>query len=327
MSSHSESTHGGAGTPLGSPPSPLRVGTGKRAFVHLRLPSHCVRKPVRSPRLPELQRMLRAEGLNTVCEQARCPNRSKCWAEGAVTFMLMGNVCTRACRFCAVATGKPPQLPDPQEPQKIARAAESLGAKHVVLTSVNRDDLPDGGASHFADVLGAIAQRRPEATTEVLTPDFRGDLSAVRRVCAARPDVFNHNVETVPSLYRRVRPGATFERSIAVLAEAKRERPDAIVKSGLMVGLGEDKLEVQEVLGELRGAGVDSLTVGQYLRPTRHHLAVERYWDPEEFDELAASARALGFSHVASGSLVRSSYNAAESLAAARAPREQKTIR
>lgn len=317
MSRHSESTHG-AGARRGPRASGLRVGLGERAFSHLRLPPHCVRKPSRSARLPELQRMLRAEGLHTVCEEARCPNRSKCWAKGAVTFMLMGNVCTRACRFCAVTTGKPPRLPDPREPEKIARAAAALAAKHVVLTSVNRDDLPDGGASHFAAVLDAIHERRPGASTEVLTPDFRGDLAAVRRVCSARPDVFNHNVETVPSLYKRVRPGAIFDRSIAVLAEARRERPDAIVKSGLMVGLGEDEQEVHEVLRALRAAGVNSLTVGQYLRPTRHHLPVQRYWDPEEFDELAASARALGFSHVASGPLVRSSYNAAQSLAAAR---------
>jgi lipoic acid synthetase len=307
MSSHSESTPGGAG-------------------AQLRLPPHCVRKPQRSPRLQELQRMLRAEGLHTVCEEARCPNRSKCWEQGAVTFMLMGSVCTRACRFCAVATGRPPRLPDSEAPDKIARAAEGLAARHVVLTSVNRDDLPDGGASHFADVLEAVHERRPEATTEVLTPDFQGDLESVRRVCAAHPDVFNHNVETVPSLYKRVRPGAAFARSIAVLAEAKRQRPDAIVKSGLMVGLGESLPEIEVVLRALRSAGVDSLTVGQYLRPTRAHLPVERYWEPEEFETLAASARQLGFAHVASGPLVRSSYNAAQSLAAARNARERQTL-
>jgi lipoic acid synthetase len=236
-------------------------------------------------------------------------------------------VCTRACRFCSVATGLPGAAPDPEECDKVAAAAESLGLRHVVLTSVNRDDLADGGAAHFAATVRAIRVRRPESTVEVLTPDFQGDLSAVATVCAAAPEVFNHNVETVPALYRGVRPGARFERSLAVLAEAKRLRPDSVVKSGLMLGLGETREQVREVLVALRAVGVDSLTAGQYLRPSRQHLAVERYWELEEFDSLAEEARALGFAHVASGPLIRSSYNAAETLREARSVRSAQSPR
>jgi lipoic acid synthetase len=195
---------------------------------------------------------------------------------------------------------------------------ERLALSHVVLTSVNRDDLADGGAGQFAATLSAIRTARPESTVEVLTPDFRGDLGAVATVCAAHPDVYNHNVETVPRLYRRVRPGAAFERSLSVLAAAKRLRPDAVVKSGLMVGLGESAEEVREVLSALRAAGVDVVTIGQYLRPTRNHLPVERYLEPTEFDSLATAGRALGFLHVASGPLIRSSYHAEETLRAVR---------
>jgi len=296
----------------------VHVGHGAGAFAHWRLPPHCLRAPTRSPALPELERLLRGFALHTVCEEARCPNRGDCWARRHVTFMLLGAVCTRACRFCAVTTGRPIGRPDPAEPGHVASAVAALGLHHVVLTSVNRDDLDDGGAGHFAAVIQAIRLQCASATIEVLTPDFQGDLAAVLTVCAADPDVYNHNIETVPRLYRRVRPGARFERSVAALAHAKRLRPQAIVKSGLMVGLGETRAEVMEVLQALRGAGVDAVTIGQYLRPSRRHLAVERYWDPEEFDALAEEARAFGFLHVASGPLVRSSYNAEEMLRAAR---------
>jgi lipoic acid synthetase len=296
----------------------VHVGHGGGAFAHRRLPAHCLRTPVRSPAVPELERLLRRLDLHTVCEEARCPNRGECWARGHVTFMLLGAVCTRACRFCAVTTGRPAAGPDPAEPLRVAEAVARLGLHHVVLTSVNRDDLKDGGAAHFAAVTQAIRLRSGTVTIEVLTPDFQGNLSAVEVVCAAEPDVYNHNVETVPRLYRRVRPGARFERSLAVLTHAKRRRPQAIVKSGFMVGLGETQEEVREVLRALRGAKVDSVTIGQYLRPSREHLPVERYWDPEEFDELAEEARALGFLSVASGALVRSSYNAEETLQTAR---------
>ena len=296
----------------------VHVGHGAGAFVHRRLPPHCLRTPTRSPAVPELERRLRGLDLHTVCEEARCPNRGDCWARGHVTFMLLGAVCTRACRFCAVATGRPTGGPNPAEPTRVANAVAALDLHHVVLTSVNRDDLTDGGAGHFAAVIRAIHLQSRTVTIEVLTPDFQGSLVAVETVCAAEPDVYNHNVETVPRLYRRVRPGARFERSVAVLAHAKRQRPQAIVKSGLMVGLGETHEEVLEVLRALRDAGVDTVTIGQYLRPSRLHLAVERYWDPEEFDLLAEEGRALGFLHVASGPLIRSSYNAEETLRTAR---------
>ena len=287
-----------------------RVGRGPEAFEHLRLPEHCIRRQRRTPALLALERLLRREGLHSVCQEARCPNRSECWERGHVTFMLLGSVCTRACRFCAVATGLPAGPPDPGEPARVAAAADHLGLAHVVLTSVDRDDLPDGGAGQFAATLRAIRAVRPRTTTEVLTPDFQGSPQAVAAVCEGAPDVYNHNVETVPRLYRRVRPGARYERSLGVLAEARRLRPGAVVKSGLMVGLGESAEEVLEVLRDLRSAGVDTLTVGQYLRPTRSQLPVERYWEPAAFEALAAEARGLGFAHVAAGPLVRSSYNA-----------------
>lgn len=296
----------------------VQIGGRERGFAHRRLPSYCVRGVPRSAEAAELARMLRRLRLHTVCEEARCPNRAECWERRAVTFMLLGDVCTRGCRFCAVATGRPPAGPDPEEPEGVARAAARLGLRHVVLTSVNRDDLPDGGAGQFAATVRAVRAARPEATVEVLTPDFRGDRAAVRRVCEAAPDVYNHNVETVPRLYPRVRPGARFERSLSVLAEARRQRPGAVVKSGLMVGLGETREELLEVLRRLRGAGVDAVTVGQYLRPTRRHLPVERYVEPEEFDDLAAEARRMGFASAACGPLVRSSFNAEESLRAMR---------
>ncbi len=306
---------------LNASAAPVEIGRGARAFQHRRLPKHCVRPARRGGELLEIQRMLRRADLHSVCEEARCPNRSECWSKRHVTFMLLGSTCTRACRFCAVATGRPPAGPDPEEPANVARAAAPLGLSHVVLTSVNRDDLADGGAHQFAATVRAIRASRPEATVEVLTPDFRGDLGAVATVCSAEPDVYNHNVETVPRLYRRVRPGAVFERSLAVLSEARRLRPGAVVKSGCMVGLGESRDEVVELLEALRGAGVDCVTIGQYLRPSRHHLEVERYWEPEEFEALAAAAWGLGFAEVASGPLVRSSYNAEESLRAIRAAR------
>jgi len=235
--------------------------------------------------------------------------------------MLLGDVCTRACRFCAVRGGKP-LPPDPAEPGRVARATAELSLSHVVLTSVTRDDLSDGGSAQFARTIAAIRETGAAATLEVLTPDFRGDLAAVSTVCGAEPDVYNHNVETVPRLYPRVRPGADFRRSLEVLAEARRLRPSSIVKSGLMVGLGEEIGEVVEVLRALRGVGVDSVTIGQYLRPSRDHLEVERYWETREFQEVAAEGRRLGLPHLASGPLVRSSYNAGGILSAIHRDRE-----
>jgi lipoic acid synthetase len=286
-----------------------------------RLPRHCVRLASRTPQSDALQRELRASQLLSVCEEARCPNRGECWSKGHVTFLLLGRVCTRACRFCAVATGLPASAPDPREPRRVARIAARLALTHVVLTSVNRDDLPDGGAGQFAATLRALRAECQETSTEVLTPDFQGDRGAVASVCEAAPDVFNHNVETVPRLYRSARPGASLERSLDVLAEAKRLRPDALVKSGFMLGLGERREEVSELLGALRASGVDSVTIGQYLRPSLAHLPVARYWEPGEFEALADEARALGFRQVASGPLVRSSFNAGRAFEALRAGR------
>jgi lipoic acid synthetase len=308
-------------------PEPPEEPPRARTASPLRLPRHCIRPASRTPQADALQRMLRASQLASVCEEARCPNRGECWSKGHVTFMLLGRVCTRACRFCAVETGLPASPPDPEEPQRVARSVARLALTHVVLTSVNRDDLPDSGAGQFAATLRAIRAEREETSTEVLTPDFRGDLGAVATVCDAAPDVFNHNVETVPRLYRGVRPGASFRRSLAVLSEAKRLRPDALVKSGFMLGLGERREEVSELLRGLRAAGVDSVTIGQYLRPSLAHLPVVRYWELNEFDALADEARALGFRQVASGPLVRSSFNAVRAFEELRAGRRSASER
>jgi len=305
----------------------VEIGEGPKYLGHERLPSHCVRVLRPNAQLRAVERRMRHLKLHSVCEEARCPNRGECWERGAITFMLMGEVCTRACRFCAVATGRPAQLPDPAEPERVARLAAELGRKHVVLTSVNRDDLADGGASHFAEAIGALRRLCSGATVEVLTPDFRGDIEAVARVCEAQPDVFNHNVETVPRLYRQVRPGARFARSLDVLEAAKHLRRDAVVKSGLMVGLGETFEEVVALLRTLRTRGVDVVTIGQYLRPSRKHLPVERYWEPEEFELLAEVGTQLGFADVASGPLVRSSYHAEDVLGRASVRRSLRSER
>ena len=252
-------------------------------------------------------------GLNTVCQSAACPNLGQCFTEGTATFMILGRQCTRNCRFCAVKPGEPEPV-DPTEPERMAGAARELGLRHVVVTSVTRDDLPDGGAGHFAACIGAIRQECPEATVEVLTPDFRGSRTAVAAVAAARPDVFNHNVETVPRLYPDVRPQAEYGRSLALLRQVKELDGLARTKSGLMVGLGEREEEVLAVLGDLRGVGCDMVTIGQYLRPSREHLPVAEYVPPERFEAMAEQARAMGFSHVAAGPLVRSSFHAGLSL-------------
>jgi lipoic acid synthetase len=253
--------------------------------------------------------------LHTVCQSARCPNLNECWSRKAATFMIMGDICTRTCRFCTVPKGKPLAL-DEREPEHVAEAAASLGLRHVVVTSVDRDDLPDQGAGHFADTIRALRARLPEAVIEVLTPDFRGEGGLVDVVSDAAPDIFNHNLETVPRLYARVRPGAGYRRSLDLLARVKARHPRQFTKSGLMLGLGEEREELLDVLRDLRSVGVDVLTLGQYLRPSLAQLPVERFVPPEEFDDLAREARALGFLSVASGPFVRSSYNAAEVYAA-----------
>jgi len=261
----------------------------------------------------EIKRTLREQGLHTVCEEARCPNIGECWGCGTATFLIMGEVCTRGCRFCSVATGHPGGVLDEQEPSKVAAAAERWSLRWVVLTSVDRDDLPDGGAAHFAATVRAIADQSPETRVEVLTPDFGGDEQAIATVLDAEPAVFAHNLEVVRSLTPTVRDRrASYERSLEVLRVAKRLRPDGLTKSSLMLGMGETADEVREALRDLRVAGVDAVTLGQYLQPSPRCVPVERYVEPAEFEAWEAEARSMGFAMVASGPLVRSSYRAGE---------------
>ncbi len=267
-------------------------------------------------RYRQVQSLVSKLSLNTVCQEARCPNIYECWGEhGTATFMILGDICTRRCGFCAVTTGRPEAV-DREEPQHVAEAVEVMGLQHAVITSVDRDDLPDGGARHWAEVIEAIHQRCPDSAVEVLTPDFRNVPDALDIVLAARPEIFSHNMETVPRLYRQARPGSRYERSLAILADAsaRRDRGAYVgrVKTGIMVGIGETYDEVLETLADIRGAGVEVLTVGQYLQPTAQHLPVDRFVTPEEFAELRAYALELGFLHCESGPLVRSSYHAHE---------------
>ncbi len=254
--------------------------------------------------------------LNTVCQEARCPNIYECWGEhGTATFMILGEICTRRCGFCAVATGKPNAI-DSEEPAHVAEAVEVMGLQHAVITSVDRDDLADGGAGHWAAVIEAIHERNPDTAVEVLTPDFRGVPNALDVVLAAKPEIFSHNMETVPRLYRQARPGSRYERSLALLADAagRRDRGEYAgrIKTGIMLGLGEIREEVEMTLADIRSAGVEVMTIGQYLQPTSQHLPVDRFVTPEEFAELKQFALELGFLHCESGPLVRSSYHAHE---------------
>jgi lipoyl synthase len=271
------------------------------------------------PTYRHLKGLIREENLNTVCEEANCPNVGECWERGTATFMILGDVCTRRCGFCNVQTGKP-TWNDPLEPARVAASVAKMGLRHAVITSVDRDDLPDYGASAFVGVIRSIRRQAPECKVEILTPDFRGQEMPLARVIAERPDVFNHNVEVVPRLYPIARRGSEFRRSARVLQMAKEMGgAEVITKSGLMVGLGESFEEMVETFGLLREHDVQVLTVGQYLRPTERHLPVVRYWEPEEFDALAAEARKIGFEAVAAGPLVRSSYHADEAAAEAAA--------
>jgi lipoic acid synthetase len=262
-----------------------------------------------SPGYERTRDLVRGLRLHTVCEEAACPNVGECWSAGHATVMILGDVCTRACAFCNVRTGLPASL-DPGEPERLGAAVAELGLRHVVVTSVDRDDLPDGGAEHFVRSIEAIRRASPETTVEVLTPDFRRKPGAVEAVAAARPDVYNHNVETVPRLYRRVRPGASYRESLQLLARVKEVAPAVFTKSGLMLGLGEERAEVLALLDDLRAAGVDFVTIGQYLRPTPRHAPVLRYWTPEEFAEIGREALAKGFGMVSSSPMTRSSYHA-----------------
>ncbi len=268
---------------------------------------------VRSPLSPEVGRLkaiLRDHALHSVCEEASCPNIGECFGHGTATFMIMGRLCTRRCPFCDVAHGRPDPL-DPDEPRHLAQAIAAMNLRFVVVTSVDRDDLRDGGGAHFAACVGAIRTAAPAVRIETLVPDFRGRVgAALEALAAAPPDIFNHNMETVPRLYKAVRPGADYQGSLALLKAFKDRYPDIPTKSGLMVGLGESRTEIEQTLADLRAHGCEWLTIGQYLRPSLAHLAVDRYVSPDEFAEIGDWARGLGFTNVASGPLVRSSYHA-----------------
>lgn len=276
-----------------------------------------LRKPAwiraKSPAGPEIQRLksvLRANRLHTVCEEASCPNLGECFAHGTATFMIMGDICTRRCPFCDVAHGRPDAL-DPQEPAHLAQTIKGMGLRYVVVTSVDRDDLRDGGAGHFVACIQAIRTHNPQTRIETLVPDFRGRMErALNILREAPPDVFNHNLETVPRLYKKARPGSDYQWSLDLLKQFKHEHPAVPSKSGLMLGIGETLEEVHQVMQDMRQHGVEMLTLGQYLQPSRHHLPVERFVHPDEFEQLREAAEQMGFSQVASGPMVRSSYHA-----------------
>lgn len=277
----------------------------------LRLPEWVKRTVLNTEENRSVRKILKEQKLSTICESGRCPNKGECWAAGTATFLLMGPLCTRTCKFCSVNKGMPEPL-DASEPARVAEAAKQMGLRHVVLTSVNRDELPDQGSAHFAETIKALKEAIPGVTVEVLTPDFQGRRDCIETVLAADPLVYNHNMETVPRLYRRVRPGSKYQRSLDVLRMSREIAPHIPTKSGLMLGLGETDDEVKEVMHDLRAIDCDFLTLGQYLRPTRDQLQVVRYVTPEEFDELGKYAWGLGFRMVHSGPLVRSSYHAEE---------------
>ncbi|MEW6320540.1 MAG: lipoyl synthase [Acidobacteriota bacterium] len=273
-----------------------------------------------------LRGIMRDLGLNTVCEDAHCPNIGECWHHGTATFMILGDICTRACAYCAVAHGKPAAL-DIDEPRRVAEAVEAMRLKYAVITSVDRDDLPDGGAGIFAETIREIRRRLPETRVEVLIPDFKGERAPLETVLDARPDVLNHNTETVPRLYRMARSGGKYTRTLELLDRARAYTPDIPTKTGLMVGLGEEHDELLQVFRDLRGVGVSILTIGQYLRPSPDHAVMTRYYHPDEFRELKRRALDLGFAHVEAGPLVRSSYHAHEQADAAEASLAQRESR
>ena len=276
-----------------------------------RIPEWLTIRLPRRGQIDDVANLMRAQKLVTVCEEARCPNLSECWSKKTATFMILGDTCTRSCRFCAVKTGKGGAL-DSDEPRRVAESAQALGLKHTVVTSVNRDELPDGGARHFAQTIHWLRALLPDTIIEVLTPDFLGNKANIQIVVEAKPHVFNHNIETVPRLYRRVRPQARYPRSLQFLQYVKRADPGIYTKSGLMVGLGETRDEVVALLEDLKAHDVDAVTIGQYLRPTKTHLPVAEYVHPDVFAEYKAIGEAMGFLFVASGPFIRSSYNAKE---------------
>jgi lipoic acid synthetase len=287
----------------------------------LRKPSWIRVKAPTSKGYAETRKIVKDKGLVTVCEEAGCPNIGECWEKSHATFMILGEICTRACAFCNVATGLPQDV-DAYEPSKIADAVKEMGLQHVVITSVDRDDLADGGAQHFVDVIEAIRGKAPKTTIEILTPDFLRKAGATETVIDARPDVFNHNLETVPRLYLSIRPGARYYHSLRLLEKVKERDPSQFTKSGLMVGLGETKEEVMQVMDDMRSAGIDFLTIGQYLQPTRKHAAVKRFVTPEEFKAYETIAKAKGFLLVSASPLTRSSYHADSDFAKLQAARK-----
>jgi lipoic acid synthetase len=294
------------------------------------VPAETLKKPdwirVKAPNSPQYhatRETVKALKLHTVCEEAGCPNIGECWQQKHATFMIMGEVCTRACSFCNVATGKPNEL-DKMEPLRVGVAVEKMGLKHVVVTSVDRDDLLDSGADHFVKTIGAIRFKSPDTTIEILPGDFRGKIDDIDAVARARPDVFNHNLETVPRLYPTIRPGARYFRSLRLLQRVKEVDPTIFTKSGLMVGLGETKEEVAQVMDDMRAADIDFITIGQYLQPTAKHAPVMHFWTPEEFEALEKLARSKGFLMVSASPLTRSSYHAGDDFARLRAARAEK---
>ncbi|WJY18194.1 lipoyl synthase [Alteriqipengyuania flavescens] len=275
----------------------------------------------------ETRKLMRDLSLNTVCEEAACPNIGECWTKKHATVMILGDVCTRACAFCNVKTGMP-RIVDPMEPENTAIAAAQMGLNHIVITSVDRDDLPDGGAGQFVKVIKALRRETPDTTIEILTPDFRGKMrAAVEAICEAGPDVYNHNLETVPRLYPTIRPGARYYASLRLLEEVKSHDPMIFTKSGIMLGLGEQRLEVHQVMDDMRSADIDFITMGQYLQPTPRHAKVEDFVTPKQFDAYGAIARAKGFLQVASSPLTRSSYHAGDDFAKMKQAREDKLAR
>lgn len=286
--------------PVAASPEPV-AGLRRPPWLRVRLAAGSNYAGVRT--------LMRGQRLHTICEEAHCPNLGECWERRTATFLILGDICTRGCRFCAVTKGKPEAVDD-DEPARLAEAVATMGLRYVVVTSVDRDDLPDGGASVFVETIEHIRKRKPDCAIEVLTPDFQGQEQAIQQVVDARPDVFNHNLETVPRLYRRVRPGSRYPRSLAVLRYAKEHGGSLLTKTGLMVGLGETWDEIVQVMADARQSQVDLLTIGQYLRPSAQHLPIERYYTPQEFADLKIEGLRLGYRHVESGPLVRSSYHA-----------------
>src|SRR5579864_8449514 len=295
---------------LPNAPAPPPQGQPRPSWLKVRISG--------GPNFQELGRIMRSLDLHTVCESARCPNMGECWEHRTATFMVLGNICTRACGFCAVPSGKPLGPPDEGEPRRVAEAVERMGLRYAVVTSVNRDDQTDGGAAIFARTIDEIRRRVPDCKVEVLIPDFRGDWTALGSVMAARPDVLNHNMETVPRLYRRVRKGAVYQRSLELLRRAREMAPEIPTKTGMMLGLGETREEVLQAMEEIVAQGTRILTLGQYMQPTIEHLPIERYVHPDEFAEFKHLGEQMGFKHVEAGPLVRSSYHAFEQEEAAR---------